>query len=72
MEEERDGSVVKNITRISRVSQTIDLCINSKTDKSEGSLDDNESGKEREVSREENGNSENEGNDETESKKEGE
>ena len=72
MEEEKDGSVVKNISRISRVSQTIDLCINSKTDKSEGSLDDNESGKERKVSREENGDSENERNDGTESKKEGE
>jgi hypothetical protein len=72
MEEEKDGSVVKNISRISRVSQTIDLRINSKNDKSEGSLDDDESGKEREVSREGNGDSENEGNDETESKKEGE
>jgi hypothetical protein len=69
MEEEKDGSVAKNTSRISRVSQTIDLCINSKTDKSEGSLDDDESGKEREVSREGNGDSENEGNDETVSKK---
>jgi hypothetical protein len=45
------------------------VCINSKPNKSEGSLDD-ESVKEREVSREDNGENEKNANDDTESKKE--
>ena len=42
VEEDSNGLTVKNFSRISQVSHTIDVCINKKTDKSEGSMDEDE------------------------------